>query len=98
MAQAARSLLIFKRRHLVSDFALLSKANFRFRQSGAGSEIGDFDLSLDGFTGFEAAFATLGYTHIALAAAQHCIVFEVSIVFVWIIQRVMEAPAFFTAQ
>jgi hypothetical protein len=29
MAQAARSLLIFKRRHLLSDFALLGKANFR---------------------------------------------------------------------
>jgi hypothetical protein len=30
MAQAARSLLIFKRRHVLSDFALLGKANFRF--------------------------------------------------------------------
>src|SRR6266487_1635222 len=32
MAQAARSLLIFKRRHPLPDSSLLGKPNFRFRQ------------------------------------------------------------------
>ena len=97
MAQAARSLLIFKRRHPLSDFALLSKANFRLRHQEEGLSSGSLTsawMDLPALAGICDAV----YALTALAATQHCITFEVSIVFVGMIQRVMEATAFFATQ
>ena len=95
MAKAARSLLIFKRRHPLSDFALLGKANFQSRQSEGDPEFWGFDLNPNGFDGSFRAFLTPVEALSVLAATQHRIALEVLVVSVRIIQRVMEAPAFF---
>src|SRR5438067_13619905 len=81
LKQAARSLLISKRRNLLSDQAFLRKTNFLSIRQAAS------DLSWA--SAHNDAYST---------AAEDCIAFELPIIHVWIIKRVMQAAALFPTQ
>ena len=82
LKQAARTLLISKRRNLLSDYAFLGKPNFVFQNPTR-----DFRWFVGQRT--SDAYST---------AAEDCIVSKLPIIDVWIIEGVMQAAAFFAAQ